>query len=137
MRKTKKGPDHIDRHVGEQIRRHRLAKEISQTTLAEALGITFQQVQKYEKGTNRVAPSRLMRIAEHFGVPVAEFYPSSGQVSAGGPVDGGDPLVALGQTRNGMRLARAFVELDDSETQRMLVELIEGVLACLNRAGRQ
>lgn len=69
-----KTPDVIDVYVGSRIRLQRKLNGISQTALAEGLGITFQQVQKYEKGTNRVGSSRLQAIANILGVPVSFFF---------------------------------------------------------------
>lgn len=66
----------VDRQIGELIRARRLAQNISQVQLAAALGLTFQQVQKYEKGTNRVAASTLMRIARALNCEITELLPS-------------------------------------------------------------
>ena len=64
----------IDRHVGSQLRKFRLRAEVSQTTLAEQLGVTFQQIQKYENGTNRIAPSRLVAVAEFLNIPLIKLF---------------------------------------------------------------
>ena len=69
-----KRPDPVDVEVGHRIRIQRLARGMSQTALANHLGVTFQQVQKYEKGVNRVGAGRLTRIAEVLGVPVNAFF---------------------------------------------------------------
>src|SRR3979409_449392 len=82
--KTKKRrPTEADCQVGASIRAHRLIAGISQSSLAERLGVTFQQIQKYEKGTNRVGAGRLPLIAEIFNVPVGSFFTGSA-VGAGG-----------------------------------------------------
>lgn len=65
----------LDRHIGARIRELRLSEDVTQEKLAAALGITFQQVQKYELGKNRVAASRLYEIAQALGVGVSDFYP--------------------------------------------------------------
>ena len=70
----KKVPNPIDRHVGSRVRMRRMLAGVSQERLGEALGLTFQQVQKYEKGTNRISASRLQQIAKMLGVPVAFFF---------------------------------------------------------------
>ncbi len=75
MAKTKGMADSTDIFVGERIRTLRAAAGISQEKIADALGITFQQVQKYESGKNRVAAGRLMIIAATLGVPIASFFP--------------------------------------------------------------
>ena len=71
---TPKEPDPVDVEVGQRIRIQRLQSGLSQTSLAEQLGVTFQQVQKYEKGVNRVGAGRLTKIAKVLGVPVASFF---------------------------------------------------------------
>ena len=76
MRKsvTEEGPDPIDRHVGTRIRGRRVGLRISQTKLGHSIGVTFQQIQKYESGTNRVGASNLFKIAKALGVEVAFFF---------------------------------------------------------------
>lgn len=77
MRKTQDqedGPDPIDRHVGTRIRGRRVGLRISQTKLGQAIGVTFQQIQKYESGTNRVGASNLFKIAKALGVDVSFFF---------------------------------------------------------------
>ncbi len=71
---AEEGPDPIDRFVGGRIRTRRLGMRISQTKLGHSIGVTFQQIQKYESGTNRVGASNLYRIAEALGVEVAYFF---------------------------------------------------------------
>src|SRR5512144_3188783 len=76
MRKpvSEEGPDPIDRHVGTRIRGRRVGLRISQTKLGHSIGVTFQQIQKYESGTNRVGASNLFKIAEALGVEVSVFF---------------------------------------------------------------
>jgi transcriptional regulator with XRE-family HTH domain len=71
---VQKSPDPTDRHVGARVRKRRRLLEMSQTALADALGITFQQVQKYENGTNRVSASRLQQISSFLQVPISFFF---------------------------------------------------------------
>jgi transcriptional regulator with XRE-family HTH domain len=66
----------LDVEIGRRIRAHRVAAKLSQTNLAQSAGVTFQQIQKYEKGINRVAPGRLQKISDCLGISVAKFYPS-------------------------------------------------------------
>ena len=75
-KKSSQEPNDIDRHVGARIRDLRLALGMSQETLGGAIGVSFQQVQKYEKGSNRVSASRLWRIGKVLGAPVQAFFPS-------------------------------------------------------------
>lgn len=70
-----KDPHTIDIEVGSSIKAHRLWRGMTQVDLGEALGVTFQQIQKYEKGTNRISASRLAQAAKVFGVPVSNFFP--------------------------------------------------------------
>jgi transcriptional regulator with XRE-family HTH domain len=71
---ARRGPDAVDKLVGRNIRVLRLAKGLSQTELADELGVTFQQVQKYEKGTNRVGSGRLLKISAILGVKITDFF---------------------------------------------------------------
>jgi len=71
---AKKAPNPIDKHVGSRVRMRRMMLSMSQEKLGDALGLTFQQVQKYEKGTNRVGASRLQQIAQILQVPVSFFF---------------------------------------------------------------
>lgn len=71
---TDDGPDPIDRYVGSRVRTRRVGLRISQTKLGEAVGVTFQQVQKYENGTNRIGLSNLYKIAKTLGVEISYFY---------------------------------------------------------------
>jgi transcriptional regulator with XRE-family HTH domain len=111
-----KNPDQIDIYVGGRIRSLRNSKGLSQTALATNLGVTFQQVQKYEKGVNRVGAGRLSRIAALLDATVSEFYPPD----ANGSVENvkraakrvaDDPFVKMSQSKRGHRLARAFIKL--------------------------
>lgn len=74
VRKTKGVPDNIDRHVGQQLKSRRILMGLSQEKLAESVGITFQQVQKYERGTNRISAGRLLKFSKTLQVPIAYFY---------------------------------------------------------------
>src|SRR3979409_2192053 len=79
---TKKAPNPIDKHVGSRVRMRRMMVGMSQTKLGDALGLTFQQVQKYEKGTNRMGASRLQHIAHILQVPVSFFFEGAPSLSA-------------------------------------------------------
>src|SRR3989304_6941124 len=81
---SKKSPNPIDKHVGARVRMRRMMISMSQEKLGDKLGITFQQIQKYEKGTNRIGASRLQQIALVLGVPVAFFF-------EGAPIPEGSP----------------------------------------------
>lgn len=77
---VKDGPDPVDVHVGRKVQELRLQRGLNQSDLGRALGLTFQQVQKYEKGSNRISASKLHKIAETLGAPVQHFFPSAEEV---------------------------------------------------------
>ena len=123
-----KAPDSRDMEVGRRIRAQRLVRGLSQTDLGKSLGITFQQVQKYEKGANRVGAGRLTRIAEVLNVPVAFFFSS---IEQGGAGPGRDASEALGflETAGAVRLVRAYSDIRDVDVRRALVDLAESIAA--------
>lgn len=120
-----KAPDARDIVVGRRIRAQRLVRGMSQSELGKQLGITFQQIQKYEKGTNRVGAGRLTRIAEILGVPVTFFF-AGGQKTFGIQDDVHEALGFL-ETSGAVRLVRAYAEIEDVETRRALVDLAEAI----------
>jgi transcriptional regulator with XRE-family HTH domain len=129
--KTKKrGPTPADGQIGASIRAHRLIAKMSQDTLARRLGVTFQQVQKYEKGTNRVGAGRLPLIAEILNVPINAFF-SGSAVGASGTVP-----TQLVTDAASVRLLTAFQEITDSAVRRNLSELAERVAASAKKARR-
>ena len=125
---TKKAPNPIDRHVGSRVRMRRMLIGMSQEKLGEALGLTFQQVQKYEKGTNRIGASRLHRIANVLGVPIEFFYEGASHGTA--PVSGfaEDPssryVSDFLSTGEGVQLVKAFLAIKDPKVRRKIVELM-------------
>jgi len=112
-----------DIEVGQRIRARRMAKGMSQTELGSLLGVTFQQVQKYEKGVNRVGAGRLVRVAESLDVPVSFFF------GATDTADGEDTRAILGflDTAYSLRLLRAFSRIPQAQVQRSVVELVESI----------
>jgi transcriptional regulator with XRE-family HTH domain len=120
----KKRPQAIDVLVGSNIRIRRLERQVSQTKLAQAIGVTFQQVQKYEKGTNRVGASRLTRIANMLEVPVAQFFVGA-QGNDWSEQDLDDSPVKLLAEPYALRLAQAFVGIKDLDLRRSLVDVVE------------
>jgi len=111
----------IDKVVGRNIRIHRLAKKMSQTELGQQLGVSFQQVQKYENGTNRVGSGRLYQIAAILGVHVRTFF-KGGETTERAPESGLLDLLAEPQS---VRLIRAFSKITDTAVRRSLVQLAE------------
>jgi transcriptional regulator with XRE-family HTH domain len=129
-----KRPDPVDVEVGHRIRLERLARGLSQTALANQLGVTFQQVQKYEKGVNRIGASRLFDLARVLGVPVQFFYDEAPADIAGTPVPAGfaeQPdetyVVEFLSTREGLELNKAFVKIADPKVRRSIVELVRSL----------
>ena len=111
----------IDKVIGRNIRIHRLAKKMSQTELGEKLGVSFQQIQKYENGTNRVGSGRLFQIAAILGLHVSTFF-KGGEGREGGHDTGLLDLLAEPQS---VRLIRAFSKITDKTVRRSLVQLAE------------
>ncbi len=125
-----KVPNPIDRHVGARVRMRRMLIGISQEKLGEALGLTFQQVQKYEKGTNRISASRLQQISETLNIPLAFFF--KGAPVSDGSVNGGFAESAAEDnyasdfimTAEGLSLNRAFARIADPKVRKKIVDLV-------------
>src|SRR5260370_22513713 len=110
---AKKAPNPIDKHVGSRVRMRRMMLSMSQEKLGGALGLTFQQVQKYEKGTNRIGASRLQHISYILQVPVAFFFEGSPTLhpQRGGPQDAPSPAYVSDflATSDGLALTKSFI----------------------------
>src|ERR1700738_5122834 len=113
-----KRPDPVDVEVGHRIRIERLARGLSQTALANQLGVTFQQVQKYEKGVNRVGAGRLARIAEVLGVPISFFF--EGPKGPMGPASNVSEALGFINTAGALRLVRAFDKMSPATRESLL-----------------
>jgi transcriptional regulator with XRE-family HTH domain len=131
---AKKAPNPIDKHVGSRVRMRRMMLGMSQEKLGDALGLTFQQVQKYEKGTNRIGASRLQQISQILQVPVAfffegapvisgEYVPTSGMQEAPSPAYVSDFLA----TSDGLSLTKAFMRIKDAKLRRRIVDLVQQI----------
>ena len=123
-----KRPDPVDVEVGHRIRIERLARGLSQTALASQLGVTFQQVQKYEKGVNRVGAGRLTKIAEVLGVAVGTFFTGKEILDTEQGRTGGEasPLKLL-TVSGAFRLLRAYADIEDNNLRRSIVDLVEQI----------
>src|SRR6202521_5010685 len=119
---AKRGPDPQDIQVGQRVRALRLERGMSQTNLADQLGLTFQQVQKYEKGANRIGAGRLHRISEILGVPVSTLFASSD-----GPHESSKKLFEFIDTAASVRIMRAFSKVRDPKVQQALTRLAEAI----------
>ena len=124
---TPKAPNPIDKHVGSRVRMRRLLVGMSQEKLGTALGITFQQIQKYEKGTNRIGASRLQEIAGILGVQVSYFFEdAAGEVmhEGFGEKKGGDYISEFVSSSDGLQLAKSFMRISDPKVRRRIVDLV-------------
>ena len=126
---AKKAPNPIDKYVGSRVRMRRMMLGMSQEKLGNALGLTFQQVQKYEKGTNRIGASRLQQISNILQVPVSFFFEGAPEASARSDEfsEAPSPLYVADflATSVGLALTRAFMRIEDSKLRRKIVELVE------------
>jgi len=132
--KSSRRPNPIDVHVGSRVRFRRMLLGMSQEKLGEKLGLTFQQVQKYEKGINRIGASRLFDLAQVLGVSVQFFYeeaPTSEpqQIAAGGFAEKPDEhsIVEFLRSRDGLELNKAFVRITDAKARRAIVDLVRSL----------
>lgn len=111
--------------IGARLKLRRLQLGLSQESLGVALGVTYEQVQKYEKGTDRIDPARLQQIAEILQVPILFFF--GGTVSGTDDRKGGGDVLDFLDTAYALRLARAFGRIQDRHTRQSIVELVERV----------
>ena len=130
---AEKIPNPIDRHVGARVRMRRMMLAMSQTDLGDALGLTFQQVQKYEKGTNRVGASRIQHISQILQVPVAFFFEGAphqpGQPKGLGEAPSPAYVFDFLATSDGLALTKAFMRIKESKLRRCIVNLVEEIVS--------
>ena len=137
---TKKAPNSIDKHVGRRVRMRRKMLAMSQTQLAEALGLTYQQVQKYEDGTNRIGAGRLQQISDILQVPVAFFFEGMASTpttaaapNASAPHGSHGSGLSMAQiddfvsNSDGLRLIGAFMRIDNAALRRRIVMLVQEI----------
>ena len=126
-------PSVVDKHVGGRVRMRRLMLGLSQESLGEYLGLTFQQVQKYEKGVNRISASRLQQLSEILEVPVPFFFegapPSQGTARKPGSAPSPSFINEFLANADGHALVRAFVQIEDVPLRRAIVRLVEAIVA--------
>jgi transcriptional regulator with XRE-family HTH domain len=128
----KKQANPVDAHVGHRVRLRRMLIGMSQERLGELLGLTFQQVQKYEKGINRIGAGRLFEVAGILGVPVSFFYEDadangspSGFSEAGEP----PPVMEFLASGEGLQLSLAFMRIKDVKVRRRILDLVRSLAA--------
>ncbi len=124
-----KQPNPIDQHVGTRVRMRRVILGLSQEKLGSALGLTFQQIQKYEKGTNRIGASRLQAISRFLDVPPSYFFegaPAALGMQPAGFEDAAPRAYVpdLVTTTEGLHLNRAFARITDAKTRKRIVDLV-------------
>ena len=129
---AKKAPNPIDKHVGSRVRMRRMMLSMSQEKLGDALGLTFQQVQKYEKGTNRIGASRLQQISHILQVPVAFFFegaPTLAGQSTDGMREAPSPAYVSDflATSEGLALTKAFMRIKEPKLRRRVVDLVKEI----------
>jgi transcriptional regulator with XRE-family HTH domain len=131
MMVAKKAPNPIDKHVGSRVRMRRMMLSMSQEKLGDALGLTFQQVQKYEKGTNRIGASRLQQISHILQVPVEFFFEGAPHLAGASRTDGDAPSPAYVSdflaSSDGLALTKAFMRISDAKLRRRIVDLVEQI----------
>jgi transcriptional regulator with XRE-family HTH domain len=125
-----KRPSPVDVAVGRNVRIWRMARGMSQAQLAKTLGVTFQQLQKYEVGDNRIGTGRLVKVAAVLGIPIATLFD-------GADTDPSRSLLALVTDARAFRLAQAFATIHDSTLRLSLVYLVEKVAAAVPQRERR
>lgn len=120
--------DPIDAHVGARVKMRRKLIGMSQEKLGEALGVTFQQVQKYEKGTNRIGGSNLHKISQALNVPVSFFFEGLSEIAEPASDEMRD-LLANVLTADGLRLTKAFFSIRRERTRRRVLDLLTEIAA--------
>ncbi len=123
----KKAPNPIDKHVGSRVRMRRMMLGMSQEKLGDALGLTFQQVQKYEKGTNRIGASRLQQISLILQVPVSFFFEGAPSENPDGFGEAPSPAYVTDflASPEGLALVKAFMHIPNPKLRRRIVDLVE------------
>ena len=132
MSTNPRGPNAIDRHVGSRVRLRRQLLNMSQEKLGEELGVTFQQVQKYERGANRIGAGRLWTLARVLDVPVSFFYEGVSETLNQPGFAEGDQTPIIDdfiQSADGVQLAQAFARIRDSKVRRRILELVRTLAA--------
>ena len=126
IKKTKPNP--TDRHVGARVRMRRLMLDMTQTELGDGLGLTFQQVQKYEKGSNRIGASRLQHIAEILQVPISFFFEGTGDTGEFKAIEPKSLFVSdFLASSEGVALVKAYMKIKDAKLRRCIVQLVEQI----------
>jgi transcriptional regulator with XRE-family HTH domain len=134
VRMVGKKPNPVDTHVGSRVRLRRMLLGMSQERLGESMGLTFQQVQKYEKGVNRIGASRLFQISRILDVPIQFFFEEAPNIDVSGVRGLAEPdsevfIIEFLNSREGLELNRAFVKIVDSKVRKSIVDLVRALSA--------
>lgn len=132
MAESKKSPNPIDIHVGSRVRLRRTMLGMSQEKLGDSLGITFQQIQKYEKGANRIGASRLQQISAVLKTPISFFFEdapgsSDGTASGFAESDSSNYVVNFLSSSEGLQLNKAFIRIKDPKVRKKIVDLVRSL----------
>ena len=123
------GPHPVDIHVGARVKLRRMILGISQDALGKSLGLTFQQVQKYEKGANRIGSSRLYELSKLLSVPIQFFFDdygdADGMIGGFAEDDAGAPVMSLMSSPEGVELCKHFAEIEDAKVRKSVVDLVK------------
>jgi transcriptional regulator with XRE-family HTH domain len=123
--RNKKSADPVDKHVGAKVRMRRIMLGMSQTNLADGLGVTFQQVQKYERGTNRISASRLQQITNVLKVQTSFFFDGAPALTAKAiDAKASNDITDFLANKEGLALAKAFMAIEDNAVRKRVVELV-------------
>ncbi len=134
----KKQANPVDAHVGHRVRLRRMLIGMSQERLGELLGLTFQQVQKYEKGINRIGAGRLFEVAGILGVPISFFYEDvsdSSKVMGFAEDDEPPPVMEFLASGEGLQLSLAFMRIKDMKVRRRILDLVRSLSEESGEAG--
>jgi transcriptional regulator with XRE-family HTH domain len=124
QRRRSRGTGPIDKYFGDRMRARRLMIKMSQEDLAKSLGLSFQQVQKYEKGVNRISAASMVRIAEILDIDVGYFYDAMPKTKRSGPIET-PALTELAITLHGRRMIDAFLNLKNDKMRGAVADLAE------------
>jgi transcriptional regulator with XRE-family HTH domain len=124
----KKQANPIDAQVGNRVRLRRMLIGMSQEKLGEALGLTFQQVQKYEKGVNRIGAGRLFQVARILGVPITYFYEDVASTAPGlSDAAASPPVIEFLSSADGLQLSLAFMRIKEPKVRRRVLDLVKSL----------
>jgi transcriptional regulator with XRE-family HTH domain len=119
----------VDKQVGSRVRARRRALDMSQSKLADAVGLTFQQIQKYEKGANRIGASRLQQFSNILGVPVHFFFQNSSSPPSQRKLKPADPTITyvskFTSSADGRDLMKAYIKITDTKLKRAITTFVE------------